>query len=196
VSGKVLVISALSLCIAFASGPASYCAFEVKVSKPSGLPLPNVPVAVIQKHESVFAQTTTDATGVARLCDAPLEVVDIHVGADICGSVLVRNLVPTWPERRLVYVTYVESPCDHFLITPRCRILLRIRDEDGRAISGALFEGGGGDGQETSDVFGRLFRSIKRPGKLNGVVTKEGTEPARITAECDSELMVVLRERQ
>ena len=52
-------------------------------------------------------------------------------------------------------------------------------------------------GSDVSDIYGRIFRSMKRGEKLQGVVIKDGREPARISQECedDVELKVVLRKR-
>ena len=200
-NGILVLIGVSGLTIAHASAPATYCAFEVRVTTPSGAPRPNVLVGMLRKgreHDSVYYQATTDAAGLARLCDAPLEVVDIYVGNDVCGSVLVKNLPPTWPDLRHVYITYAEAPCGHFVFPRHCRILLRIQDESGRALSGARLEDRAGGESETSDVYGRLFRLLKGPGKLEGVVAKEGSEPALVSLEYsdDTELKVVLRTRR
>jgi hypothetical protein len=195
----VVLVGVSCLRNALAAEEATFCAFEVRVSTPSGAPFPNVPVALIRGHTSTFSEATTDAGGVARLCDSPLDVVDIVVGFDMCGSVLVRNLHPMWPESRKVYVTYVNAPCEHFGAAPTCRILMRTQDEEGRPMSGARFEGkpSGQPGQDVSDVFGRLFRSVRRRETLAGVVAKEGREPVQISQPCldDLELKVVLRKR-
>jgi hypothetical protein len=118
----------------------TYCAFEVKVSTPGGTPAPNVTVALIRADRTTFSETTTDANGVARLCDAPLEYMDVIAGRDVCGLVMVKHVQPTWPEMRRVYVTYADAPCNHFVPAPDCRVLLRIQDEGGHAVAGARFK--------------------------------------------------------
>src|ERR1700676_3526980 len=117
-----------------------YCAFEVNVRAPDGRPIAKLPVALIRNDKTTFSESTTDAKGVARICDAPLEYLDVLVGSDICGSVMVRHLPPSWPESRRVYITYVDTPCNHFIVPPTCRVLLRIQDEGGRSVVGARFE--------------------------------------------------------
>jgi len=155
-----------------------------------------MPVALIRNDKTTFSESATDAKGVARICDAPLEYLDVVVGRDICGSILVRHLKPTWPETRRLYVTYVDAPCDHFVVAPNCRVLLRIQDSSGRPVVGARFEETppNRSGTDVSDVFGRLFRSLKRGEQLEGVVVKTGSEPARVSMRCmdDVELKVVL----
>ena len=117
------------------------------------------------------------------------------MGRDICGSVLVRHLKPTWPETRRLYVTYVDAACDHFVVAPSCRVLLRIQDPSERSVVGARLEETPNRSEtDVSDVFGRLFRSLKRGEGLEGVVVKAGSEPARVSMRCmdDVELKVVL----
>jgi hypothetical protein len=160
----------------------TYCAFEVRVSKPSGAPFAKVPVGLVQSGTQ-FATVFTDAKGLARICDAPLHAVDIVVGGDVCGLVLVKNVRPTWFTTRQVFVTYAEEECSHFWFPDHCRALLRIEDERGQPLSGARFDGRP-SGPGVSDVFGRLFRSLKRGEKLEGTVTKNGYEQAHVSEEC------------
>ncbi len=95
---RLLILTVFStLFISLAAAQDTWCAFEVKVSTPSGSPVPEVPVALIRGRKTTFSQTTTDANGVARLCDAPLENVDINVGFDMCNAVLVGYLAPRGP---------------------------------------------------------------------------------------------------
>jgi hypothetical protein len=195
-----LLISVFStLFISLAAAQDTWCAFEVKVSTPSGSPVAEVPVALIRERKTTFSQTTTDANGMARLCDAPLENVDIFVGFDRCNSVLVGSLAPTWPDTQRIFVTYVKTFCGFVTLKPDCQVLLRIQDEEGRAVAGARFDGksSSSSGFDVSDVFGRLYRSLKTRDKLVGIVTRAGSQPARISVKCedDTELKVVLHKR-
>ncbi len=176
---------------------APYCAFEVKVATPSGAPAAKTPVAIIRRNKTIFSQTTTDSNGLARICDAPLEYFDLHVGFDMCGSVEVGGLKPTWPETQRVFVTYVRTLCNHFVYSEKVQILLRVQDERGRPVEGARFAGKPSDtlGSSASDVMGRLFHVIKRGEKLDGVITKEGrlSVPISVPGTEDVDLKVVLR---
>ena len=197
----LLVIGLAAVGITSAEGT-DYCAFQVNVTNPSGEPFAGVNVLMVYKG-TTFAQTQTDAKGTARLCDAPLFGVDIVVGEDFCGSVLVRQIKPPWLETRQLYVTYVKDSCGHFAFPPDCRVLLRVRDSGGRPIAEARFEGTpspSGKYTDVSDEFGRLFRYTKEPGKLEGLVTKAGYVPAMVSRLCgpgpdhdDGELDVILR---
>jgi hypothetical protein len=193
----------LALLIIPAAGQTSYCAFEVRVTGPAGAPVANVPVYLIRNQRTTLSDTITNAKGVARICDSPLGAVDIAVGFDVCGSVLVKDIKATWPTTRPVLVTYVETSCDHFVFGDYCQILLRIHDEDGQPVAAARFQGRSSSvsGSDVSDNFGRIFRSIKTGEKLEGVITKDGRDPARISEQClphgerDMELKIMLRKR-
>lgn len=80
------------------------------------------------RKETIF-ETSTDAGGVARICDAPLEPIDLVVGKDICGSVMVRLLRYQWPDTEQVLVTFAEKPCDHFGLAAERQVLFRAMDE-------------------------------------------------------------------
>jgi hypothetical protein len=197
---RLLILTVFStLFISHAAAQDTYCAFEVKVSTPSGAPVVGAHVAMLRGDMSTFSETTTAANGVARLCDAPMEAVNIVTGFDVCGSVFIRALKPKWPETLRVYVTYLDYPCSHFIPPPICQVLLRIQDEAGHPVAGARFNGKSAtsSGSAESDVLGRLFRSLKRSQKLEGVVFKEGSEPVNISVKCDDdlELKVVLHKR-
>ena len=199
-TGRLLRLIGLpALFIHIAAGQNLYCAFEVKVSTPSGTPVAGAHVAILRGDKSTFSETTTAANGVARLCDAPLETVNIVAGFDVCGSVFIRALKPKWPETLRVYVTYLDYPCHHFIPPPDCQVLLRIQDEAGRPVARARFNGkrATSSGSDESDVLGRLFRSLKWRERLEGVVFKEGSSPVNISVECevDTELKVVLHKR-
>lgn len=136
--------------------------------KPDASPSPSIPVGLIVKgtqKETVW----TDQRGVARLCDAPMNDVDIAVGSDSCGLVVVKNVRPTWPATRMLFVTYVKAACGHFAFPQRCIVLLRVRDVGGGALSNATFEGKPAPNSDKgSDIFGRLYWSLAEGEKLVG----------------------------
>jgi len=141
----------------------------------------------------------TDADGRARICDAPLHRVDIAVGSDACGLVLVKKVEPTWPTTSKIFVTYENRSCGHFDFPTGCLVLLRTTDERGRPIPGARFLSSPATGGPASDVFGRLYRTITLNEILKGEVVKDGYLPALVLERCDPmgdghlELKVVLR---
>ncbi len=179
------------------AGEIAYCAFEVKVTTAAGTPRPNVPVFLIREHKTTFSDATTDESGLARLCDAPLEAVDVVVGFDVCGLVTVRNLHSLWPDTKRINVIFEEHPCEHFALAEYCQVLLRVQDTEGRAVAGVRFSGdldNKGSGSDVSDNLGRIFRLVKRHGKLEGVVKAERGGQARVSllVTDDTELKLVL----
>ena len=181
---------------------ATYCAYEVRVNEPSGKPFAGVPILLVHNGAQI-AETRTDATGKARICDAPLDAVSIAVGFDICGSVVVRDLVPLWLRTRQVFVTYVRSTCGEFVSFPAdCHLLVRVVDDKGRFLPGARLGPKTleiGSGADVSDEFGRMFRYLKEHEKLDGVVTKEGYGSSPLSTKCsigaDTEMKVILRKQ-
>jgi len=167
-------------------GASEYCAFEVRVANQSGTPARKVPVYLIKNQHITISSTTTDGSGLAKLCDSPLTAVDIGVGVDVCGSVLIRDLRATWPETQRVFVTYAETHCNHFVFDDQCQILLRIQDEDGKAIPEARLTGhhSPGGGADVSDSLGRLYRLAKTGENVKGVISKEGRESVSISEKC------------
>lgn len=193
----------LLVCAPMATGGTNYCAFEIRVRKPSGTPFAKVPVAIIYNGTQI-AEARTDASGTARLCDAPLGAVDIAVGFDVCGSVLLRKVRPLWLRTRRVFITYARSSCQEFIFPKDCHVLLRVADNQGRPVAGVRFEANGSRTASElglSDSFGRLFLSLKGAEEVRGLVTKRGYEPASVSQTChprgdpDMDVRVILRKR-
>jgi len=185
-----------------AADDGTYCAYEVTVKKPSGEPVAGVPVGLVQKGEQI-AESEADADGKARLCDAPLDAVDIFVGFDACGQVLVRHVDPLWLRTRQVSITYAPSRCSEFLSFPTdCHVLLRVVDEGGHFLPGALLDAKNSEGPVSgvSDEFGRVFLSLKKHEYLQGTVKKKGYGSSAVSCECASgdptEVKVVVHRRQ
>lgn len=173
-----------------------YCAYEVEVRKPDGTRFQGVPVGLVVNGTQ---RTTvwTDRRGGAQICDSPLHDVDIVVGFDTCGIVLVKNLKPTWPTARKVVVTYAQVPCEHFALPDRCTVLLRAQDDRGRPLSGAQFESEAKTPQ-ISDAFGRVFLLLREGEKVDGTITKAEFGAKRFSHACvfpdvkDFEFTIVL----
>jgi hypothetical protein len=172
----------LTLFSATMFGASPFCAFGVRVRDPSGRPLSNIAVVMVD-HEA-HLPGTTDANGLVRFCDAPLRPVDFVIGYRECGVVFVKGVVFTWPESRDIYVVYNNAHCRDELIPPTtCQFLGRIRNEKGEPISGVLLHGGQSQ-TDVSDAFGRIFQTIKSGGRLDGVLEKEGWERVHVSQRC------------
>jgi len=193
------VVSFIASCNSVVCRADTYCAYEVTVIQPTRQPSPGVPVAILDQGKQ-SAEYRTDASGRARLCDAPLSAIDIAVGYDLCGSVVIRRLRPTWPTTRHITVTYTESWCDHFRPPDRCQILLRIQGRDGRPIENARFrpQSSSVSRAVSSDRFGRLFFMISTGETVTGDIIVEGWQSRAIAEGCtasgetDIERVIVL----
>lgn len=198
VSVSALFLAGFSMGVLAAPKDGEYCAFVVAVRAPAGKPVPNVGVVMVRTDRTTYAEAITDGHGIARMCNAPMSPVTVVVGNDICGSVAIRNLPPSWPNTTRLFVTYVESPCDHLAVSARCRVLFRVVDDEGRPIAGAIFRGQNGERSEgdMSDVFGRIFKSVSRGASVSGIVNKgEMREAISRICQDDMEIAVVLRHR-
>jgi hypothetical protein len=82
----------LILFFATMSCASPFCAFGVRVRDPSGAPLANIAVVMVE-HERHLATVTTDGNGLAEFCDAPLRPVDFVVGYRECGVVFVKGVM-------------------------------------------------------------------------------------------------------
>jgi hypothetical protein len=170
-------------------GQSSFCAFEVNVRFPNGRPAARIPVATVEDGKQEISEAVTDKNGVARICDAPLEAVDIAVGQDVCGLILVQRVRQTWPQTHRIFVTYAPNPCYHMGISPQCQVLLRIKDESGRPISGVLLEGiTSARGSKVSDDLGRYFLIVKRGEKVRGVLHKDGYRESEFAEVCSDDI--------
>ena len=74
VARLLVMIGFAGLFVPLAGQGTPYCAFEVNVRAPDGRPIAKAPVALIRYDKMTFSESTTDAQGIARICDAPLEL--------------------------------------------------------------------------------------------------------------------------
>lgn len=195
----LLLTGFIFACLAIIAAEPTYCAFEVKVTTKSGVPRSDVPVILVRGHTSTVLETHTDMNGLARLCDAPLEALDIAVGSDVCGLVTVRNLHSLWPDTKRIFVTFDEHPCNHFVPAEYCQVLLRVQDDEGPPLAGVRFNASPSErssGSDVSDELGRIFRLVKRDETLKGVITGQRGSQARISTLVtdDVEIKVVFHE--
>ena len=187
----ITVLSLLALCASGAEG-GTYCAFEVHVSKPSGAPFAGVPVVLVSKGSEISKETRTDLQGNVKLCDAPLDPVDVVIGFDSCGSVTIRKVQPDWLETKQVWATYERSYCPELILPRACHVVVRVKDGDGKPVAGArLAELTGYTGRHAylSDNFGRIFLLVPQGEVVRGWVAKkdEGRVPVSTLCNLDSE---------
>jgi hypothetical protein len=191
------LIAAVAVCMPPSAAGQTYCALEVKVSSADGKPRSALPVAVVQNSQTTFSEAMTDGSGLARICDAPLESVDIAVGFDVCGLVMIRSLHPKWPDTMKLFVTYDDHPCAHFNLPQTCQVLLRVQDTAGRPLPGVRFvpmDQRAGSGTTVTDSLGRIYRVVKRDSRLEGRLESPSHAPKEVSVlvQDDKEMSVVL----
>lgn len=163
-----------------------FCAFQVTVTKDSGAPEAYVPYEVVDvERKSTFLSGTADSNGLIRICDVPLRYVDIVVGRDLCGSVSIRHLKPSWPKRQDFHVVLTDAPCDHFTHAALCQVVVRVKTRAGRPVSGAQFTGK--PEAAKSDSLGRLFWRVRWHGVVRGTVAAGTGKPKPIDLLCDND---------
>jgi hypothetical protein len=166
----------------------TFCAFEIKVEEPSRRPVADVSVTMVQHGDTAFGpEVRTGADGTVKLCDAPLAPIDIVVGFDRCGAVMIKHVMFDWISPKKILVTYAPSRCGEFVFPEECHILFRIIDGDGRPLAGAGFSASQDRDLPVSDEFGRLFRSVGDGQLLNGTVRKSGFKDATVSVRCTQE---------
>ena len=171
-----------------------FCAFEIQVRNSSGRPSADVPVLMVRKGISL-AEQKTDLSGIAKICDAPIDYVDFVVGSDLCGASLVQHVKQSWPETNRISVSYQERPCDHLGLAPRCLVLIRVRDDLGNPVEGGRLEVEALNVRpDPSDSLGRIFMLVPRRTLVKGIVIKDGRRSS-IAIDCtdDAEHVVILR---
>ena len=171
-----------------------FCAFEILIRNPSGRSSAGVLVHMVRKGVSL-AEQRTDLSGIAKICDAPIDYVDFVVGSDLCGASLVQHVKQSWPETNRLSVSYQERPCDHLGLARRCLVLIRVRDDLGNPIEGGRLEVEALNVRpDPSDSLGRIFMLIPRRTLVKGIVIKDGRRSS-LAIDCtdDVELVVILR---
>lgn len=186
-------------------GLSDYCAFEVAVHSPDGRPVVGTEAVERSSNGAVIESALTDRQGVARLCDAPIGLVDIEVGGRRCGAVSVRYLRSWWLKPRRVSVTYQSCAGEEWAVAGGCLLIIRVRDEQNAPIAGVLFESPNDQPRpqtRISDKLGRIFRFIDYGGTTTGRLSKEGYSSQIINQSCRSkedrnerELTVFLEKR-
>lgn len=139
-----------------------YCAFEVLVRSSKGSPVTGVSVLLHDHGGEEFNSAVTDSAGVARICDAPPGLLSIQVGVRRCGGVTVHNLRRFWLETRKVSLTYDNCAGEEWVPVLGCQLVIRVRNQDGFPIPGAVYIGGGmsarpGSQPKAADYLGRIF---------------------------------------
>jgi hypothetical protein len=168
---------------------ADYCAFEVVVKSPAGAPVVGIEVSEIESGQ-VYAVGVTDQQGISKICDAPEGLIDLHVGAQLCGAVTVAHLAPYWMVTRRIDMIYKNCQGDDFLPQGGCLLTIRVRDGAQAPLPGvnvndpSAQQPSKGPQTNASDQFGRIFRFLAYgdTGKIE--LRKDGYQPQAVAYEC------------
>jgi hypothetical protein len=181
---RLVIVFGLCTATRIAAQPSSeYCAVEVHVRNSSGAPV-DTPLMI--DSEAFERQVAKSVNGKARFCDVGLEKFSIVVGAP-CGRVTVSGLSASPPSTRVINVIYDQCWSDE---PPPggsgCMVLLRVKTEQGSALSGASLWVNKKRYPE-SDRYGRMFLRIRYGESLEGAVKHDGYGDQNINIGCSTD---------
>jgi hypothetical protein len=189
------LLAILGLNAAAALGAEQWCMFEITVRTTGGAIAPGVPVVAFLSDGSVLAETISDSTGVARVCDAPwpslIQVSVGPLGERACGQVRVRHLYPLWKTTRAVHVIYDACFLPEFYRPNRCNYVLRL-DEGGQPLARALLRIRKLSSKDPltrydelhTDGYGRALIEMEREHTYEIVFVDSKVKPARLIRGC------------
>ena len=173
-----------------ASYAASYCALKVYVKTSEGKPVPNLEVSVswFNGDEKVEARLGIDGTAV--FCDLPSRVIDIAVKGP-CGEIVAKRQPIHWLDNSEVYFYYPScSSYHHWVIENGCRLIIRVTrlasGVEGASVSPSDSVIDSSSGPNTSDEYGRIFKTLKYSSVYDVELSKTGYKPVRIIQNCTS----------
>jgi hypothetical protein len=118
-----------------------------------------------------------------EFCDIPFDLFDVHVGGHLCGSVVVRALLQTWPNGLDVPVFY--RNCHTSVLPLPCTVVLRFQQaEDPSPLVGVRVALPGIGVDTTSDKFGRVFVLLSRGSSAMGVASRIDLRTSNLALEC------------
>ena len=174
------------------------CAFELVVHTRVGAPISGVAVVAFNAERVMLERKTTDAHGVARFCDPPLDSrLSFVIGQGPCEAA-VQNVPTAWRGTRRIDAVY--QRCESQELFGFCRVVIRTRDKDGSPIEGVRLVFEPPDSIESStlaDSFGRLFATLSWSVALEVRLEKSGYRTVVTPLSCDplkstSERVIVL----
>jgi len=183
-----MAVVALGPARASGQGQAEYCAFEIAVSSPDRKPVAGIDVMMTHDGRRIGSAVTNEG-GVARICDAPSDVLlDVEVGR-LCGAVAVRHLSAHWMRTRQVYITYLNCSGEEWLAAGGCEFTIRTHDERGAPLTGVAFDEdqpqvGQREPTRVSDRFGRIFRLLGYGRSFIARLEKPGYAPQAVAGDC------------
>lgn len=168
ISFRVLI----ALCGAPQIWASEYCSLTVRIEDPAtGKLLSGVPVDVRIGDRIIAGGFSKE--GLVRFCDLGFNTYDVHVGGNLCGSVVIRAITPQWPRGRNIRVLY--ASCHVYASSLQCLFLLRVPSARCRFTTAVA--------STPADSQARIFLEVPRGQTLAGTVLSDaGRREVRI--EC------------
>ena len=165
-----------------------YCALEVTVVSAAGTPVSRTSVLMVDQKGNIFSTSTTDEKGIVRFCDVPSGLIDLQVGGNRCGAVVVRYLRPYWMRTKHVSIVYEDCGGEDHMPPGGCLLTVRVQNENHLPLPGVRFEDQSehrsSPTQQIADEFGRIFRSLAWGETLAGSLAKDGYASKTIDEPC------------
>ncbi|SRR6266852_4423937 len=185
-----VILSVLLGCVVLGASAISAqdtCSLAVRVLSPDGHRF-EVPVTVREKNGRTIEKDQEDKD--VYFCDLGILPVEVKVGSDgMCSQTTIRD-VPVFADRTyLLNVTYDPEACPETIPppVPTCRIMFRISDASGKAISGARVSTSTPiKVQREADAYGRVQLLAKRDSRVRGSVEAHGFNEKKFDFRCSN----------
>lgn len=173
---------------------ASYCALKVYVKTSEGKPVPSIEIPNLVVSVSWFngdgkveARLGIDSTTV--FCDLPSRVIDITVRGP-CGEIVAKRQPIHWLDTSEVYFYYPSCSRYHWVLESGCRLIIRVTrmasGVEGASVSHSDAVIDSSSGPNTSDEYGRIFKTLKYGSVYDVELSKTGYKSVRIIQNCTS----------
>jgi hypothetical protein len=167
----------------FSAAAFGYCDLKVVILRDPTHPKPVDPKAetrvVVRKASGEELEPTRIRFGFAEFCDVGLGRFSVIVGSNRCGQVTVDRLF-TGHETLTIKVYY--EPCEGFPVFSGCKVLVRVKDDQGRAIPAAKFQFP--KAAFVTDEYGRFRNQLDAGSRAVAVVSAEGFESKEVELFC------------
>lgn len=163
------------------------CDLRVILRDYSGRPT-DTQVAIVDMKGTELASVNSQK-GIAEFCDLGMVTFNIIVGGDACGQVYVRRLSVRPGFTREVPIYF--RNCHGFSILQGCEILLRVKDQHGAVVSGAVVSAG--SLSLRTDRFGRVRIPVDTSSESYVTVTASGLARLHTALTCGKEYQLLER---
>ena len=166
---------------------ASYCALRVYVKTADGKPVPNLRVSVSWSNDDEKIEAELGIDGTTVFCDLPSRIVDITVKGP-CDEVVAKRQPIRWLETSEVYFYYPSCSRYHWVPDNGCRLIMRVtlsfKGFEGASVSPSDAVIDSSSGPNSSDEYGRIFKTLKYGSVYDVELSKTGYKPVRIIQNC------------